>query len=228
MNKPFVTCYMMTSADGRIDCAMTAKLPGVEDYYTLLKELNFDAAVSGRVTAELEMAEPGKFELKNAAPVGKEAVYKAEGTKPEYDVVVDTKGTLLWKDGAAYSNPLIILTSEQAGKEYQDYLKEKGISYIAIGKDHIDLARAADVLKETFGVEHLGIVGGAAIDTAFLDAGLLDEVILLIGAGIDGRADYPPVFNRKSNDVPLKPLKLMEAKVYPSQAVMLRYQVQNS
>ncbi len=29
MNKPYIICHMMTSVDGRIDCAMTEQLPGV-------------------------------------------------------------------------------------------------------------------------------------------------------------------------------------------------------
>ena len=36
-------------------------------------------------------------------------------------------------------------------------------------------------------MRRLGIVGGGHINGAFLQAGLLDEVSLMIGAGIDGR-----------------------------------------
>ena len=61
MNKPFIVCHMMTSVDGRIDCAMTSQLPGVEDYYQTLDSLDLPTTVSGRVTAELEMASPGIF-----------------------------------------------------------------------------------------------------------------------------------------------------------------------
>ncbi len=52
MDRPYITCYMMTSVDGRIDCEMTGSLPGVEEYYLLLDTFAFDAVVSGRVTAE--------------------------------------------------------------------------------------------------------------------------------------------------------------------------------
>lgn len=55
MKRPYVICYMMTSIDGRIDCAMTSHLPG-EEYYEILESLNTPTHVSGRVTAELEMA----------------------------------------------------------------------------------------------------------------------------------------------------------------------------
>ena len=30
MNKPYIVCHMMTSVDGRIDCAMTEHLPDRE------------------------------------------------------------------------------------------------------------------------------------------------------------------------------------------------------
>lgn len=70
MNKPYIICHMMTSVDGRIDCAMTSQLPGVEDYYKTLDALNLPTTVSGRVTAELEMAEPGFFQAKNPETFG--------------------------------------------------------------------------------------------------------------------------------------------------------------
>lgn len=54
--RPYIVCHMMTSVDGRIDCAMTENLPGVEEYYKTLDSLNTPSRVSGRVTAALEMA----------------------------------------------------------------------------------------------------------------------------------------------------------------------------
>lgn len=47
MNKPYIICHMMTSVDGRIDCAMTSQLPGVEDYYKTLDALNLPTTVMG-------------------------------------------------------------------------------------------------------------------------------------------------------------------------------------
>lgn len=40
MKKPYIICHMMISIDGRIDCAMTSKLRGVNDYYTTLDEIS--------------------------------------------------------------------------------------------------------------------------------------------------------------------------------------------
>lgn len=224
MNKPYIVCYMMISVDGRIDCDMVAQLPGVEDYYPLLDELCLQSTISGKTTARLELAEPGKFQPESNTPFGKETVSKKTDSENGYTIVVDTKGTLIWKHDSEYDKPHILITSKQVSQEYLCYLDEKNISYIVTGDIKIDLSAACEALRETFGIEQLGIVGGPAINTAFLDEGLLDEVIVLIGAGIDGRATFPPVFNRddSSNTSPT-PLQLIEAKTYDSGAVFIRY-----
>ncbi len=69
MNRPYIICHMMTSVDGRIDCGMTEKLKGVNEYYSTLENLDTPTTVSGRVTAESEMALPGKFERNNSKPL---------------------------------------------------------------------------------------------------------------------------------------------------------------
>ncbi|MFR6086327.1 MAG: hypothetical protein ACLUIX_03215 [Oscillospiraceae bacterium] len=95
MNKPYIVCHMMASVDGRIDCAMTEQLPGVQEYYATLDALEAPTRVSGRVTAELEMARPGAFQSEHHTPLGRTAFSKAAEAEG-YEVVVDTHGTLLW------------------------------------------------------------------------------------------------------------------------------------
>lgn len=52
----------------------------------------------------------------------------------------------------------------------------------------------------------------------------LDELIVLIGVGIDGRAAFPPVFNRNDNGKKEPaPLGLVDVKKYSSGAVFIRY-----
>lgn len=127
MNKPYIICHMMTSVDGRIDCAMTSQLPGVEDYYKTLDGLNVPTTVSGRVTAELEMAEPGFFEAKNSETYTQEGFSKKADAKG-YEIIVDTKGKLLWPDASDMDKPYLIITSEQVTKEYLAYLDGQHIS----------------------------------------------------------------------------------------------------
>lgn len=203
MNKPYIVCHMMTSVDGRIDCAMTEHLPGVQEYYDTLDALDAPTRISGRVTAELEMALPGKFEAKTAEALGKETFSKAADAEG-YEIVVDTHGTLLWGESAEDERPLLILTSEQVSKEYLAYLNGKHISWIACGKEHVDLKRACEILA----------------------AGLLDEVSILIGTGIDGRGGMQSVFDGLPMERGVTPLKLTSVQQYGSGAVWLRYNVE--
>ena len=87
------------------------------------------------------------------------------------------------------------------------------------------MKRAVEILAEEFGVERLGIVGGPIINSAFLEAGLLDEISLLIGLGIDGRKGLPAVFDGFPMEKTPVPLQLKEAKTYKNGAVWLRYLV---
>ncbi len=223
MNKPYIICHMMTSVDGRIDCAMTEHLPGVDTYYETLAALAAPTRVSGRVTAELEMAQ-GIFYGETSVPLGKEAFSKkadAEG----YEVVTDTKGTLLWEDSVSEGRPLVIVMSETVSREYTDYLDAHHISWIACGKDKIDLKRACEILADEFGVERMAVVGGGTVNGGFLAKGLLDEVSILIGSGIDGRGGMTAVFDGLPENYPVTPLRLKGVETFSDGAVWLRYEV---
>ncbi len=222
MKKPYIICHMMTSLDGRIDCAMTSLLPGVSDYYKTLDLLDIPTTLSGRVTAELEMALPGKFSANDNTPYNKEGFSK-KSNKEQFEIIADTKGTLLWPDAGDENKPYLIITSEKVTKEYLDYLDGLNISWIACGKEKIDLKRACEILTEKFNIKRMGIVGGAAINTAFLNEELLDEISILIGAGIDARAGMPSVFDGRDKDFPLTLLKLLSVEKFESGAVLLRY-----
>ena len=174
MNRPYIVCHMMTSIDGRIDCAMTAKLHGVDDYYGTLEVLDTPNTLSGRVTAELELALPGRYEPKDSTPIGHEAFAKNRGAAA-YEIVVDTKGTLLWPDDADAEKPHLILTSAQASKEYLDYLTERSISWVVCGEKRIDLLRAMEVLAAEFGAACAVRVPFDAALTQCADGGNIEE-----------------------------------------------------
>ena len=222
--KPYIICHMMTSVDGRIDCAMTENLPGVQEYYATLDALQAPSRVSGRVTAELEMALPGSFASTTSTHLGKEAFSKKQAAAG-YEIVMDTKGTLLWEQLEADERPLLIVTSEQVSKEYLAYLDSKNISWIACGRQQIDLVRACGILAQEFGVKRLAVVGGGHINAGFLAAGMLDEVSMLIGAGIDGRGGMAAVFDGLPMSSAVTQLQLLKVQQFDSDAVWLRYKV---
>lgn len=224
--KPYIICYMMTSIDGRIDCAMTEKLRGVSDYYHILDELNLPSTVSGRITAQMELALEGEFIPKRLEHV-ENSLFSKKVDASGYDIIFDTNGKLLWNDDCSYEKPHIIVCSQKVTKEYLEYLDSKNISYIVAGEKEIDLTKVCSILYDHFNVRRLGIVGGAQINTSFLKAHLLDEIVLLIGAGIDARKNYPTMFDGLEDDSPLLQMKLKEVRRLESDAVLISYKPYN-
>ena len=222
MSRPYIICHMMSSIDGRIDCAMTAQIKGVDEYYKTLDSLNTPARLSGRITAELEMALPGKFNPEKKDIFGKEFFSKKKDSEL-LEIIVDTNGVLLWDEDTKYEKHHLIITSEKVKQEYLSYLDNKKISYIVCGKEKIDLKKAMEILYKEFNVKRLAVVGGPLINSSFLDCGILDEISLLIGLGIDGRKGMPGVFDGFNMEHPVTKLKFKECKNFESGAVWLRY-----
>lgn len=213
----------MSSVDGRIDCAMTAEIDRSNAYYEALDKLNFDAVLEGRVSRQMHYALPEPFEATDKTPLGEEKIHIAHPVD-YYDIAVDTHGSLRWPNGASADN-LLVITDEACPKEYHEYLTYNGISWIACGKKGIDFNRAMDILGDKFGVKRLGVVGGGHINGAFLKAGLLDEVSLMVGGGIDGRAGMTAVFDGiKQKDYPPTLLTLNEVERMGN-VVWMRYTV---
>ena len=190
MKKPYVICHMMASIDGRIDCAMTEQIEG-NSYYEALEALNLDATIEGKITALMHYAEKSLFEDGNSPAVGADEIYKSHDSK-HWEAIVETRGTLVWPEGDTPDRLCIV--SQQTSRAYLDYLRERGISYIVAGHDHVDLARATALMHSEFGAERIGVVGGGHINGSFLAMGLIDEVSMVFGPAIDGREGFGAAF----------------------------------
>lgn len=132
MNKPYIICHMMTSVDGRIDCAMTSQLPGmsrtiIRHWTNWMFRLPWAAA-----TAELEMAEPGFFEAKILKHIPRKDFLKSWCQRLWNYRWYQGKA---WPDASDMDKPYLIITSEQVTKEYLAYLDGQHISWIACGKE---------------------------------------------------------------------------------------------
>ena len=124
---------------------------------------------------------------------------------------------------------LICVVSERAPRDYLAMLRDKGISYVVAGQSSVDLAKAVTQLGEHFGIRTLLLEGGGHINGAFLEAGLVDELSLLVVPAIDGRHEIPTVFDgidaSKKSAVRLK-LKSVERR--ERDTLWLRYDVVRS
>ena len=221
--RPYIICHMMSLLDGRIDCEVTEQIESGDEYYNALRQLNCPSTLMGRVTMQMHYALPEPFMAKDNTPIGNELFHAAIASKV-YLIAIDTMGQLCWPQNEWDSMPLLVITSEDCPGEYHDTLTKQQISWIATGKNGIDLPKAMEILYKEFHVERLSVTGGGNINGAFLKAGLLDEVSMMWCPGIDGRKGMVAAFDGLHADFPPTRLKLMS--VEPSgETIWARYKV---
>ncbi|MDO5497339.1 MAG: dihydrofolate reductase family protein [Alistipes sp.] len=224
--KPYIICHMIASVDGRIDCDMTEQIEGGDEYYEALEALDCPSMLMGRVTMQMHYALAEPFITSDITPIGREAFHIARRAEA-YCIGIDTHGRLQWGEGEFDGQALLIITDEKCPKAYHERLTEQGISWIATGRDGINLARAMELLAEEFGVERLAVTGGGHINGAFLEAGLLDEVSYMVAPGIDGRAGMAAVFDGIADKSrPATRLRLESVKQM-GESVWMRYTFKN-
>ena len=226
--KPYIICHMVSSVDGKIDGAALSSVMADGEYEATGSKLKGDAWICGRTTMQQHFAQKKPFVSVSKKPAGPRPVFVAHRAK-SYAISVDTLGKLRWSGGDLDGDHLICVVSEKAPEDYLDMLRQKGISYVVAGKSSVDLRKAVDQLGKYFGIRTLLLEGGGHINGAFLQAGLVDELSLLVVPGIDGRHDIAAVFDglsqAKKKAVPLR-LKSLERR--RGDTLWLQYEVVRS
>ena len=219
--RPYIICHMMQSVDGRIACDMVDKISG-DEYYTALDALECNAFIEGKHSYQIHQCGFDDFKPKSPSSINAETFHIASKSD-KYSISIDTKGTLKWND--CDNNGRICIVSEQVPTEYLAYLEQLGISYIATGKESVNLPYAMEILASEFGVKRDAVVGGGKINGAFLTAGLIDELSVMIAPGIDGRIGQPSLFDFHCDEADYIPYKLdlKEVKAIPEGVIWARY-----
>lgn len=218
MQRPYIVCHIMTSADGR------ARVPAgaaAWDYRAALEELSVHTLLGDGTMSNRSL--PGAFQAKTRTALGYES-FKKMTQSPAYDIVVDERGGL-FKDAAEGGKPCLVITAQSAAREYLAFLQSRGISWIASGEDGVDFSRAAAILRCRFGVERMAVTGGGAVNAAFLRAGLIDELSILVQPAIGGSGEVLPPFAGTAQDCPAVTLALAGVKTFASGTVWLRYKL---
>lgn len=143
---------------------------------------------------------------------------------------MDPKGTLGWdspymeKRGRPKAHVIEALT-EQVSEDYLAYLRELGVSYVVAGKEQLDCALLLHELKTRFGIERLMIAGGGYVNGSFLQAGLVDEVSLVLAPVADGNAHSVTAFENHNflENKAAVGLALLEVQRIDGDGLWLRY-----
>ena len=241
MNRPYIFCHMMTSLDGKIIGDYMDTLEG-ENAGNVFYDIAFgknayykhQGWISGRITTDDNFTFYEKPELDENAPIIPEGDYVNNPNAGMYYVSVDPKGKLGWKSNELIyvdtkAHVLEVLT-EQASNSYKAFLRKLGISYIIAGKENLDYELAMDKLKNLFHIETLMLGGGGVLNWSFIQAGMCDEISVVIAAAADGSTETPALFSAKDNFASAKAVSfsLQQAEVKDGGSVWLRYKVKSN
>jgi len=231
---------MMTSLDGKI-MGKYMETPEGEAAGEVFYNISFGKApyykhqgwLSGRVTTDDNFTFYKKPELDDNAPTVPDGDYAAKKADMYY-VSVDPSGKLGWKDSTltyidTTAHVIEVLTG-RAANAYKDFLRRLGISYIIAGEDALDYELALTKLKELFGIETLMLGGGAALNWSFIQAGMCDEISVVIAASADGDPTTQTLFMSREGLSTVAPVSfaLQSAEVKDGGSVWLRYLVENT
>ena len=221
MKRPYFICHILSSLDGRIngpfmEMASTRQL-GAE-YGRIRTELGADAWLYGTATTK-EFTGFRKPQLKETAevPEGDFIAYAGAGF---YYVSVDTKGEIGWESGIwkASGRPdahVIEVLTESTLPAYKAYLRRIGVSYMICGKENLDCRTAAEKLAQHFGIEKVLVCGGGMVNWSFLQAGIIDELSLLLSPVTDAGAGQAALFTRIPSLPEGKPVEFELKKAEP-------------
>lgn len=194
-------------------------------YAAIGRKLNADAWMFGKNTLQ-EGYFPKKFHTSDKTPLAHPIPYLAHKTSSRLFVVIDPDADILYESSAVRGDRIVTVLPETAPAAYLEYLQQRDISYLFAGVKGDELNAAMKALAETFGVETLSLQGGGIIDGAFLQAGLIDELSLVVYPGIDGSASSPSIFEyigREQAPARGLSLELLSAETVQDGVVWLRY-----
>lgn len=225
--KPYIVCHMMSSLDGH---ALTDgwdrafKKAAGDLYEKLAQTFEFDAWICGRVTMQ-EIAHDEGYPTGLAKSSIPRTHHIVERSAETYAVSIDPQGKVGWKSSQALGSHVVEVLTEAVADDYLAYLQSIGVSYVFAGKTEIDLQQVITILAEELNCKRLIVEGGPHVSGSFINAGLVDEVSVLVLPLVDGRGEHPASFEVASSawKQPAH-LQLTSAEVQEGGAVWLRYQ----
>lgn len=189
--------------------------------------------LSGRVTTDDNFTDYRKPALDENAPKVPDGDFIAVSDVPLYYVSVDPSGKLGWESNeltyqGATAHILEVLT-EKASNAYKTFLRKLDISYIVAGSDNLDYALAMQKIKELFGIKTLMLGGGGVLNWSFIQAGMCDELSVVIAASADGSSDTPALFETRGDFTADTPVSfcLKSAEAMEGGSVWLRYLIKD-
>ncbi|RAS34343.1 dihydrofolate reductase family protein [Paraburkholderia bryophila] len=191
--KPYIVAHMMSSLDGR---SLTDgwHLDFASDLYEdTAATFEADGWICGRVTMQ-EISHGDDYPKGLAKGTVPRTDHIVERNAAQYAISIDPQGRVAWKSNTALKSHVVEVLTSQVSDDYLAYLQSIGVSYVFGGEHEIDLGKVVQTLAHELGVKKLIVEGGSHVSGAFVNAGLVDEVSVLILPLVDGRSEHPSSF----------------------------------
>ncbi|MDO9036702.1 MAG: dihydrofolate reductase family protein [Methanoregula sp.] len=129
-----------------------------------------------------------------------------------------------------YMRDVLALCSSSTPREYLDFLRDRKIGAVVAGDDHIDMRTALNMLNRDYGVNTIRVDSGGTLNSVLLQAGVVDEVSVLIHPYLAGGIPDPTMFDpHKTGFMDLQvSLQLLKSEVLGAGILWLRYSVKKT
>ncbi len=223
-SRPYIHCFMLTSIDGKVTGKYLSRpecKPYIEKFIEMDKNFDTQGFIYGKNTMKESYS---KYFLDKLPNLEKDIIDQnyeiSEDFTPHkdgkyYSIVYDRRGTLICKNNhlpKQENKKIIIVLTEQASKDYLNYLRSIKCNYIMAGKDDMDVKLSLEKIKKYFPkINVLLLEGGSSINASFLKYNCIDE-ITVIQTPLTGETKDMPLFNdpEKSCNYTIKKIKKIE------------------
>lgn len=200
--RPRVVLHVAVSVDG----STTGFEPDVGRFYELAATWHEDVTLAGADTILAQEPVLAAADGPGPAPGGPIlAVVDGRGRVGAWQALLD----------AGYWSRVVAVHA--AGTPPRDH----GLPEIVAGSDRVDLAAMLLTLRERFGADVVRVDSGGALNGALLDAGLVDEISLLVHPALAAAADRRPWHG--GAPTASRTMSLVEARTFPDGVVWLRH-----
>lgn len=242
---PKIICHMITSVDGRLypdrwsaGPDVTEGLAGADMTSVYEGAASHFADAAGWIVGRTTMAEYAASVSEHAPAAERTdgsmpAAFVGDRQQRKLAVVFDPHGKLHYEEsGLPTGEHLVAVLSPKVGDAYLESLRRVGVSYVFAADDEHPLASGLVALEKTFDARMLLLEGGGVINGAFLKAGLINELSIVVYPAIDGLSGVSSIFEYKGapGEKPAQDqhLKFIACEPLAGGAMWLRYAVQKN
>ena len=223
MDRPRVTIHNAVSLDGQL----TGFPVDLGIYYQTAAKLSQQAVLTTSATL-LEAAAREGIDLAGEDPDEPVEPPATDDARP-WLVIVDGSGRLTrlgWLRDQPFWREVLVLCCAATPAEQLDRLRRHRIEHLVVGAEHVDLAAALRQLGDAYGVREVRTDAGGTLNGLLLDAGLVDELSVVLAPHLAGTGHLPVVHLVEGlTGAALPQLTLASVDRLPNSHLWLRYSV---